>query len=227
MSPFQVAISETGTSTADLSDFSASISCTGTGDTGAAKTFTTASAGANGWTLKDINYAKAGSTINCTITNQRTRVRIPVPAAPTPNDACGPNNAVWVKPADTAQVAWTITNGRLIASTKTGYIFQDGTTSHDYGVAPDSNIPCPIAIPATPSTNPVCGPDNDTWNVPANTEQITWKLENGELIATTTGDLTFTDGTTSHNYGKAPQTNNEPCPIAIPATPSTNPVCGP
>lgn len=72
--------------------------------------------------------------------------KVDVPAQPSVADACGPGNAEWNVPADTDSVVWKLRDdGHLIASTTPGYEFTDGTTSHDYGVAPDSNTPCPTA----------------------------------------------------------------------------------
>ncbi len=73
--------------------------------------------------------------------------KVAVPAVPSVTDDCGPNNAYWNKPTDTASVVWTLVNGELIASTTKGYVFEDGTTKHNYGTVKDSNEPCPVVTP--------------------------------------------------------------------------------
>ncbi len=71
-------------------------------------------------------------------------IKVPVPAVPSVNDPCGPNNASWNKPADTKVIFWSLrSDGHLIAYTIKGFVFTDKTRSHDYGVALDSNTACP------------------------------------------------------------------------------------
>jgi LPXTG-motif cell wall-anchored protein len=68
-------------------------------------------------------------------------------------DPCGANNATWNVPADTAQLDWTLrADGHLVVQTQPGFIFTDGTTEKDFGVAPDSGEACPPTT--TPGTNP-------------------------------------------------------------------------
>lgn len=59
-----------------------------------------------------------------------------------------------------------------------------------------------------------CGPDNAYWKVPANTDAITWTLnDDKELVATANPGYIFADGKTVQNYGKATaKDSNEPCP---------------
>jgi len=146
---------------------------------------------------------------------------VPVPATPAVNDPCGPANATWIQPANTASVTWTITNGHLVASTTTGNVFTDSTTTHDYGVAPDSNIACtpvppsPVSIPATPSVTDPCGLGNATWIQPSNTASVTWMISNGHLVASTTTGYIFTDGTTTHDYGVAPDSGTACTPQKV------------
>ena len=97
---------------------------------------------------------------------------IPVPAKPDVTDPCGPNNASWTVPQDTDKVDWTFrSDGHLIAATKAGYIFKDGTTSHDYGVAKDSGVLCeqpPSKVTPAPATSvDLCGTARDTYTVPS------------------------------------------------------------
>jgi LPXTG-motif cell wall-anchored protein len=69
--------------------------------------------------------------------------QIPLPAQPTVTDPCGPNNATWIKPNDTAEVTWSVDNGVLTATTTTAFEFPGGESSHSYGTAPDSGEACP------------------------------------------------------------------------------------
>jgi hypothetical protein len=84
------------------------------------------------------------TNVACPPTDQE----IPVPAMPNTTDECGPNNAEWVKPADTAQVTWSITqSGHLIATTTAGYVFPGNETTHDYGKAVETNTqPCKVFV---------------------------------------------------------------------------------
>lgn len=85
--------------------------------------------------------------------------KVDVPAQPEVKDACGPDNAYWVVPADTDQVTWQIReDGHLVANTTEGNVFTDGTTSHDFGTAPDSGEACPTTPPTTPPTVPPVTP---------------------------------------------------------------------
>ena len=79
--------------------------------------------------------------------------KIAIPAQPSVTDPCGANNATWNVPADTAQLDWTLrADGHLVVQTQPGFIFTDGTTEKDFGVAPDSGEACPPTT--TPGTNP-------------------------------------------------------------------------
>lgn len=161
---------------------------------------------ADGTTSHDYGVAHdSGSTCITTV---------PVPAVPAQTDPCGPNNAAWVVPANTASVTWTQTAGVLVASTNSGYVFTDGTTSHNYGKAVDSGVICivEVPVPAAPSVTDECGPGNAYWNVPANTASVVWTLADGVLTASTTTGYKFADGTTSHVFGKAVD-SGETCPI--------------
>ena len=129
---------------------------------------------------------------------------------PTVNDACGLDNAVWNVPADTTSVTWSLVNGHLVATTTTGFEFNDGTVTHDFGLAIDSEALCPpvvteVPVPAMPSVDDACGQNNAVWNVPADTTSVVWTLNNnGHLVASTTLGFEFEDGTTSHDFGVAP-----------------------
>jgi LPXTG-motif cell wall-anchored protein len=156
---------------------------------------------------------------------------IPVPAQPTVTDPCGRNNATWVKPENTDRVTWAVDNGVLTASTTTGYVFPGGTTSHDFGQAPETNkAACVIEVPAKPGVTDACGPGNAAWVVPQNDGIVTWKLKrNGDLVARTVAGHKFTDGTRRHNFGKALETNVAPCliEVPVPAAPGVTDPCDP
>jgi len=73
-----------------------------------------------------------------------------------------------------------------------------------------------IVIPE-PQQADECGPDNASWIVPADTNEVHWTLNgDGHLIATAIGGR-FTNGDTTIDYGVA-EDSNEACPPAI-ATP--------
>lgn len=163
----------------------------------------------------------------CPAAQGPTQVAIPTP---TLNDPCGADNATWIQPADSTSITWTLTNGDLVASTTTGYEFTDGTTVHDFGTAVDSDTACPnqqVPIPATPGVDDPCGADNATWVQPTDSASVTWSIVNGHLIASTTTGYEFTDGTTTHDYGLAVD-SNELCPPnpVTPAVVTKEDACG-
>ena len=52
-------------------------------------------------------------------------------------------NATWIKPDDTDQIAWEINQAKeLIAKTKDGFVFENNTSAHNFGVAKDSGEFC-------------------------------------------------------------------------------------
>jgi hypothetical protein len=70
-----------------------------------------------------------------------------------------------------------------------------------------------IDLPAAPQVTDPCGTGNATWNVPANTTEITWTLNgDDELVATTNTGYQLSGGRTTYNYGVAPETNTDTCP---------------
>jgi|GEM_PF-4808746 len=77
--------------------------------------------------------------------------RVNIPHQPDTDDPCGPANASWDIPQDTYAYTWSISEGHLIATAKANYVFTNGQTVIDFGVAPDSNQPCPVTI-----TQPTC-----------------------------------------------------------------------
>lgn len=69
---------------------------------------------------------------------------IDVPAQPSVNDPCGPDNASWNVPANTDTLHWAVNdNGHLVVTIVADNTkFTDDSTSHDYGVAQDSGVAC-------------------------------------------------------------------------------------
>ena len=145
---------------------------------------------------------------------------VQVPSNPASvNDPCGPDNATWEIPADADTDVFDFklggTNGdHLIVDIISGLDeFPDGSTTHDYGVAPDSGEACApetvvIDVPSNPaSVNDPCGPDNATWtNVPGDTDTFHWAVNSsGHLVVSIVADNTeFPDGSTTYDYGTAP-----------------------
>lgn len=142
---------------------------------------------------------------------------IPVPAT---IDPCGSGNAYWVVPFDTATVHWTFINNELIA-TAVGVYFTNGLSSINFGSAVDSGAKCRIDLPTAPTPIDPCGAGNASWSgLPANTSAYVWSLNAGHLAVTATADYIFTDGTTYHDYGTAPDSGD-----LCPAPQVVNPTC--
>lgn len=164
-------------------------------------------------------FADGGITYTKTFTDKHEACprSIAVPAAPTPNDPCGLNNASWVKPADTDQLHWSIVNGELIVETKAGYVFTDGTTSHNYGSAQDSSTLCRAT--AQPVTyNDACRTQNDTYTIP-DVQGVIYRVNGAVKAAGTyaaTGTVTITaeaaaDYELSAPYSLTIDFTNTPC----------------
>ena len=95
----------------------------------------------------DRNLGPEGSNRSSTTFSWTERITIAIPAPPTQvKDPCGPDNAVWIKPEDSDTIRWELSDQgrRIIAHAIDGYLFDDGTTSHDYGFAHDSGELCII-----------------------------------------------------------------------------------
>ena len=155
---------------------------------------------------------------------------IAVPVVPTnPSAVCVPGGgAQWNKPTDDERFTWTLTADRhLVVTTRPAFILDngDGTRSrtHDYGTPEEAGAINCVPLPATPTVTDPCGAGNASWNLPGDSAAITWRVEgNGHLIATTAAGTNFEDGTNSHDYGTAVETNVEPCPTPSP-TPTPDP----
>lgn len=161
---------------------------------------------------------------------------IPIPDAPAVDDPCGAGNATWQVPGDVQGLLdWTLEDdGDLVVSItapNTVFADSDGATSKNYGQAPETNTqPCieEIPVPATPGVDDPCGVGNATWRVPEDVSgQLDWTLEpDGDLVVTILAENTVfagTDGATSKNYGKAPETNTEDCPVDVIVIPLPEP----
>ncbi len=143
----------------------------------------------------------------------------PIPATPQVVDPCGDNNAYWIVPSDTSTVHWSIVNGELIA-TAIGVLFTNGQSTINFGAPADSGK-CRVVLPTPPAPIDPCGAGNATWNgMPANTSSYVWSLNAGSLAVTATADYMFSDGTTYHNFGLAPDSG-----ALCPAPQVVNPTC--
>ncbi|MGN6576792.1 MAG: hypothetical protein ACTHKG_14015, partial [Nocardioides sp.] len=119
------------------------------------------------FTYKDKSYDAHGDQSilqnGCVVPETHHWVRLPDVSV---NDPCGPANATWVVPANDATFTWKVENGHLIVTIVAEDTYFIGTlkTTHDYGLAADSNAPCPndvtINPPAAPATADHCGPAN-------------------------------------------------------------------
>lgn len=97
-------------------------------------------------------YTPVAGGESVTLTQYVTVVgSLEIPASPDLIDECGTNNVIWATPADTELLDWQVdADGSLSATiTAAGYTFTDGTMTHDYGKAVDSQRACPA--PSTPS----------------------------------------------------------------------------
>ena len=126
--------------------------------------------------------------------------QVPVPAMPNTYDPCGLANATWIVPANTSTVTWAVVNGHLVATTTSGNVFVGGGTTHDYGLAVDSNTLCPpteVPVPATPGDvtfSDICGMENDKYTIPS-TAHVKYYV-NGNIIPAVAGSYSAT-GTVS------------------------------
>jgi len=124
-----------------------------------------------------------------------------VPATPGVSDLCGLSNATWIVPDNTSTVTWAVVDGHLVATTTSGNVFVGGGTTHDYGLAVDSNTPCPpteVPVPATPvpvTFSDICAIVNDTYTIPM-TVGVDYVV-NGSIVAAGTYPATGTVAVTA------------------------------
>lgn len=100
-----------------------------------------------------VTYADGSSedvTVDISV-NAKPLTKVKIPQTPQVNDPCNKwvangnaePNATWIKPNDTEQVTWEINQAKeLIAKTKDGYVFENNTSAHNFGVAKDSGEFC-------------------------------------------------------------------------------------
>lgn len=100
-----------------------------------------------------VTYADGSSeeiTVDISV-NAKPLTKVKIPQTPEVNDPCNKwmangktePNATWIKPNDTQQVTWEINQAKeLIAKTKDGYVFENNTSAHNFGVAKDSGDFC-------------------------------------------------------------------------------------
>ena len=158
---------------------------------------------------------------------------IAVPDAPSQSDPCGPGNATWNLPADTAVFDWSLVSGVLSVDILTASTtFPDGTTSHSYGTATDSGAPCPpdqVAVPGAPSTTDPCGPANISFVVPADTGTLDWTLlGNGNVTVAPQAGFVFAGNSQLVTF-TLPADSGVPCTttVDVPGEPSMTDPCGP
>jgi hypothetical protein len=77
---------------------------------------------------------------------------VPVPATPAVADPAGPGNATWIVPAADGTFSWAVAEDgslrvEIVAASTT---FPDGSTTHNYGVAPDSTPDLFVVVPEAP-----------------------------------------------------------------------------
>jgi len=158
---------------------------------------------------------------------------ITVPNVPV-DDPCGPNNAVYgaVPPGNYSVVRNQ--DGSITLTANQGYVFPGGVKVVTLDPPTDSNQACPpnvIQVPAAPSFEDPCGPNNASWNVPADDAILQWDvLPNGHLVVTIVApNTTFPGGATTHDFGTAPD-SNQACPPGdvevTPKAPTFNDPCG-
>jgi hypothetical protein len=84
-----------------------------------------------------------------------------------------------------------------------------------------------VVIPGKPTSQDPCGAGNASWDVPADTAGIDWRLEDGNLTAYAIAPHKFTDGTSSVAFGKAPDSGAS-CvvPVTVDATFTDNTCVG-
>jgi LPXTG-motif cell wall-anchored protein len=154
------------------------------------------------------------------------------PLAPSWVDPCGAANGHWVFTA-TADYDYTVTTNNdgsttITAVAKGNVQFVAGATTQ--WTERDSGAPCPrlLDLPAQPRVNDPCGADNATWVVPAKGGNLTWTLlRGGNLEVSTDAGYTFPNGKSSHNFGQAPETNKDACPVVLASVAVATPVLTP
>lgn len=160
----------------------------------------------------DFGVAPESNVAPCT-------TKISVPVVPV-MDPCGLQNAYYgTVPYSNKYTYVRNSDGSITFTAKSGYVFNDGSqngaTVYTLTAPQDSGALCRIAIPHQPSTDDPCGLNNATWDMPHDTQEYTWSLtQDGHLVATTTTNYVFANGSTTYDFGIAPD-SNQPCPVTI------------
>lgn len=168
---------------------------------------------------KNLEYGQSILDNDCSVPSGE--VQIP---EVTPVDPCNPRgvqvNAYWELPADTTEISWMINgDNELIAMTNPGYVFDDDTTSHNYGVAPDSGEVCPpesITIPVSLTSSDPCGLDNASLVTDSldSIENISYEVNDDGSVSVMADDGYVLDvnGTSTYVYD-APIDSGELCEV--------------
>ncbi|WGY02840.1 hypothetical protein QI633_03565 [Nocardioides sp. QY071] len=140
-------------------------------------------------------------------------------------DPCGPDNATF---GTVPQGPWTVTTNPdgSITLTATGNAWFPNMQKQVTIPAPtDSNIAC-IVVPPLDKKDP-CGPNNATWVLPAETDEYSAAIVQGQIVLTAKDDYRFDGDATTYTYQVAatPTDSGTACLVA-PAIASSDP-CNP
>lgn len=113
--------------------------------------------------------------------------------------------------------------GYKLNITVNGLQVATGNSSYMFALPADSGAVCykTVPVPSMPAIAYTCGPiETAQWQVPADTDAISWKIVDGELIAYAVGDWAFKNDDGSDvafiNYGLASQhTTYKACPAPV------------
>ena len=158
-----------------------------------------------------------------------------VPEEPVWTDMCGPDNAYWTVPDDTAKYTYMefTWNGYLVvkATAADGYVFPGGESTMKWKKM-DSGEECPLieVTPDEPVWTDMCGPDNAYWTVPEDGTGYSYSesTSNGYLVVTATAEsgYTFADGKTELEW-KGMDSGEECPPVEVtPDEPTWVDECG-
>ena len=142
---------------------------------------------------------------------------------PTPGAVCGANNDPVTIPSDTNDVAYADSGWVSGMRTVTARWTVDGRVLETW-TYDDLDVPCPPVEWEPPTAEPVCGPDNDTVDVPEDTDDVHY-ADTGWVdgVRTVTACWTQDDSVlgTWHFTDE-----NVPCPPGEWPEPSSEPICG-
>ncbi|MBM7518472.1 hypothetical protein [Nocardioides nitrophenolicus] len=140
-------------------------------------------------------------------------------------DPCGPGNAVF---GAVPQGPWTVTSNPdgSITLTATGNAYFPNMQKQVTIPAPtDSGIAC-IVVPPLDTKDP-CGPNNATWVLPAETDEYSVAIVQGQIVLTAKDDYRFDGDATTYTYQVAatPTDSGTACLVAPAIAP--NDPCNP